>query len=132
MFKGAMGRCLLEDGLGRLGRGRRPGRARAAQAEVGERRADVDHNGALEGVLRRRGVEVVGRGEGVVARGTAVHGGLGTDLLVGRVEHHVARDRERLLQLLGEIARLGADGHFLGREVFVLVPFCVRKVPYHL
>ena len=109
-----MGRCLLEDGLGRLGRGRRPGRARAAQAEVGERRADVDHDGAVERVRGRRGVEVVGRGERVLVRGAAVHRRLGANLRVGRVEHHVARDRERLLQLLGEIAGLGTDGHLFG------------------
>ena len=105
--------CLLEDGLGRL-RGRRlPGGLRAAQAEVGQRRANVDHDGALERVLGRRGVEVVGRAERVVGLGDgALLGSRHTHhLRVGGLLHHVSRDGERLLKLLREILGLGANGH---------------------
>jgi len=43
--------ALLEDRLGRVRRGRAPGRARLFEAEIGQRRADVDHDGALERVI---------------------------------------------------------------------------------
>ena len=49
--------ALLEDRLGGVRRGRAPGRARLLQAEVGQRRADVDYHGPLERVVRVRGVE---------------------------------------------------------------------------
>ena len=48
---------LLEDRLGRVRRRGAPGRARLFEAEVGQRRANVDHDGALERVVRVGRVE---------------------------------------------------------------------------
>lgn len=48
---------LLEDRLGRVRRRGAPGRAGLLQAEVGQRRANVDHDGALERVVRVGRVE---------------------------------------------------------------------------
>jgi len=49
--------ALLEDRLGRVRRRGAPGRARLFEAEVGQRRANVDYHGPLERVVRVRGVE---------------------------------------------------------------------------
>ena len=108
---------LLEDGLGRLLRGRRPRGRRGLQAEVGERRADVDHNGALERVVGGVGVEVVGLVQVLLVE-PALGGrlGRGRGRAAGLVhrrggDHLVGRDGQGRLKLLGEIARLGAHGH---------------------
>ena len=108
-------RGLLEDGLGRLVGRRRPDGGLRLQAEVGERGADVDADGALKGVVLVGVVEGVGLvqllvgGHELSARGGSTNGGL---RLAGG-GHDVGRDGEGLLQLLREIAGLGAHGHLL-------------------
>jgi len=110
---------LLEDGLGGLCGGR-PGRGGLLEAEVVERRADLDDHGAVERVLGVGGVEGVGLGErvlgGAVANDHGVHGvdgggGLGGHRHAGHLQLF-GRDVERLLHGGGElVAGLGADGH---------------------
>ena len=106
---------LLEDGLGRLGRRRRPGGGVGAQAQVGERGADVDADRALQGVLLVVRVEGVGLVQVlVVERGLDGARGGRDDHGVVRVVrgHHLGGDGKRLLQLLRKLAGLGANGHF--------------------
>ena len=110
--------ALLKNGLGGL-RGGRPGRGGLLEAEVVERRADLDDHGAVERVLGVGGVEGVGLGERVLVgaggdhRGHRVGGGGG--LRGHRHAGHLqlfGRDVERLLHGGGElVAGLGADGH---------------------
>lgn len=111
---------LLQDGLGGL-RGGRPGRGGLLEAEVVERRADLDDHGAVERVLGVGGVEGVGLGERVLVGPVGgddhgVHrvgggGGLGGHRHAGHLQLF-GRDVERLLHGGGElVAGLGADGH---------------------
>jgi hypothetical protein len=100
--------ALLENGLGGLRRRRAPCGARLLQAQVGERGADVDHDGTLERVVGVGGVELVGLREVLlVANAVAGEGELGAgrgrghELAVGRLlrggAHHVLRDQQGLL-----------------------------------
>ena len=123
--------ALLEDGARGLGRGRGPGGARLLEAEVVERGADVDDDGALERVRGVGRVEVVGRGVLLVGERAGVGAGEGellpgggADGRVGRRggggAHDLGRDHEGVVHAGGHGLGLGADGHFLSRA-------CVRS-----
>ena len=112
---------LLKNGLGGL-RGGRPGRGGLLQAEVVERRADLDDHGAVERVLGVGGVEEPGERVLAGAGATiAVIVGGGGGLRGHRHAGHLQLfGRERLLHGGGElVAGLGADGHlcfYAGKE----------------
>ena len=106
-------RGLLEDRLGRLGRGRRPGGGLRLEAEVRERGADVHAHGALERVVLVGVVEGVGLVQVLVAANVAggrAHEGV-LVVVGGRGRHDLRRDGQGLLKLLGDVAGLGANGH---------------------
>ena len=129
---------LLEDGLRGLGRRRRPRGGVGAEAQVGERGADVDAHGALERVVLVVGVERVGLVElllvGALAGGDhrALHGGGGLALGHGRHHlgvlrgHHLGGDGEGLLQLRGQVTGLGTHGHLGLKKNFFLVRYLLH------